>query len=183
MIVRTLALALLASIAAGNAYGAAAPRPAPAPVVVPPEQWWHLRDSNDISGKETRRAFTGSANVINLPFPYQGAQHAQLQLRSHPRFGRDAQLIIDKGQFQCSMRCAVTVRFDDATPRTFSAVGPDDHSTTTLFILPFKTFYAAVKKAKRVRIEAPFYAAGRRVFDFSMATFDPAKFEGRSVTQ
>jgi len=111
-----------------------------------------------------------SSNEVYFDFPYQGAQRATLTLRKHPKHGKDVILSIEKGQFNVGVDgCNVAVRFDSGKPRNYSAVGPADYGTTTLFLHGYDRFVAAAKKAKTVSIEAVFYQEGDRVFTFEIA--------------
>jgi hypothetical protein len=93
-----------------------------------------------------------------------------LSLRTHPRYGNDVILNIERGQFLCGYSgCSVSVRFDDKPPRRFSASEVADHSTTTLFIGNFNSFLSETKKAKTIHIEALFFSQGSRVFEFDVA--------------
>ena len=95
---------------------------------------------------------------------------ATLQLRLHPRYGKDVTIAIEKGQFLCGFRnCQVSVRFDSGKAQNFSAVEPADHSTTMLFIRGYDRFLASARKAKKVYIEALFYQQGTRVFEFDIS--------------
>lgn len=58
------------------------------------------------------------------------------------------------------------VKFDDAKPVRFTAVGPADYSSDTLFIRNTSRFVASARKAKKVQIEATFYQDGDRQFEF-----------------
>ena len=99
-----------------------------------------------------------------------GAQRAWLQLRSHPRYGKHVILSIERGQFLCGIDpCNVTVRFDQGTPQTYTALEPADHSTTVLFIRNYDRFLANLRKSRQVYLEAQFYQEGPRVFEFDVA--------------
>ncbi|KMZ13794.1 hypothetical protein BHUM_02690 [Candidatus Burkholderia humilis] len=98
-------------------------------------------------------------------------------LRKHVRFGKDAVIQIERGQFICGVSsCSVTVRFDDGPGRKFSASEPADRSSTLLFIKPFDMFYTGMSRAKRVHIEADFYQQGNQTADFDISGFDPKQF-------
>jgi hypothetical protein len=129
---------------------------------------WNYRESKDaMAGKPVRTAEVLSANQVNFDFPYQGAQRARLQLRAHPRFGNDAILYIDKGQFTCNTQdCSVQVRFDEGGTNEYSMSEPDDNSSNILFFSNYDRFLANVRRSKRVRIEAGFFQEGNRVFEF-----------------
>lgn len=50
-----------------------------------------------------------------------------------------------------------------------------DYSSTLLFIKPFDKFYAAMLKAKRVRIETNTYKEGNQTADFDVSGFDASQ--------
>ena len=123
-----------------------------------------------ISGKTGRLAWSVSTNSFQFKWPYNGSQNAALHLRHHPRWGKDVFLSFERGQFNCRLDdCRVMVRFDDGKPMAFSAVEPDDHSTTVLFISDYDRFVGALRKAKKVAIEASVYQNGNPVFEFNVA--------------
>lgn len=133
-------------------------------------RWRYEETSDDMSGKPVKNALLTSTNTFEFEFPYQGQQRAMIALRRHPRFGRDAMLQIDRGQFLCRVDgCAVRVRFDEGPPQTFSMVEPEDHSSTVLFFSNHDRFVSQLKKAKAVKIEANFFQEGGRVFLFNVA--------------
>lgn len=131
---------------------------------------WRYDESSEQMGRGTvKHAQVNSLNEVNFDFPYRGAQRGTLTLRSHPKYGKDVILSIEKGQFLCGIDdCTVAVRFDDGKTQNYPAVGPADHSTTSLFIRGHDRFVAGAKKAKRVAIEANFYQSGTRVFEFDV---------------
>jgi len=119
-----------------------------------------------------------STNTVNFDFPYSGDQRGTLTLRTHPRYGRDVIFAIQKGQFQCPsyQGCKVLVRFDDAAPVPYSAAGPEDNSTETVFIRDYSGFVGKMTKAKTVRISASIFQEGSPVFEFDVRDFDQGKY-------
>lgn len=140
--------------------------------------WIYYGEEDPMAAKASRIAQVVSTNKFELNFPYQGAQHAALTLRNHPRYGKDLMLMIEKGQFICRSYngCSVLTRFDDGTPQQFSAVGPDDMSTTVLFIKNYERFLSNMTKANRVRISASIFHHGDFVFEFDVSGFDAKAF-------
>jgi hypothetical protein len=132
---------------------------------------WEYEESAEKMGRGTiKRATVRSLNEVEFDFPYRGPQRAELQLRSHPKYGKDVILSIDKGQFLCGFRnCQVSVRFDNGKAHNFSAVEPADHRSTTLFLRGYDRFLVSARKAKKVYIEALFYQQGTRVFEFDIS--------------
>lgn len=131
---------------------------------------WAYTDSPDKMGRGSiKSAFTSSVNTISFDFPYSGPQHGTLALRTHPQYGKDVILRIERGQFLTGIDgCKVRVRFDDGKPQSFWGNGPADHSTTTIFISDYSRFVASLKRAKKVMIEAPFFQEGNQVFEFNV---------------
>lgn len=138
----------------------------PAPT---PENWSYYDRTDDMTGKLVTSATVTSTNTVNFDSPYQGAQHARLTLRKHPRYGSDVILSIEKGQFMAGVSgVQVLVRFDEGTAIKFWAMGAEDNSTTSLFLGNYAKFVAAAKKAKVVRISTPVYQEGSPVFEFNI---------------
>lgn len=131
---------------------------------------WSYEESSDQMGRgKIKTANINSVNEVNFGFPYQGAQRGWLQLRIHPKYGRDVIFGINRGQFLCRIdACNVNVRFDNGKAQSYSAGEPADHSTTVLFIRNYDRFLANARKAKTVYIEAQFYQEGTRVFEFAI---------------
>lgn len=131
---------------------------------------WNYEESQDSMGRGTiKNAFVKSLNQVEFDFPYKGPQRATLQLRIHPKYGKDVILSIDRGQFLCGIDgCSVNVRFGSGKPVAYRVSEPADHSTTHLFIGSYEQFSANTKKVGRVSIEAQFFQQGNRVFEFDV---------------
>lgn len=87
---------------------------------------WTYGESPDKMGRGTiRTATVSSINEVQFGFPYQGSQRGTLQLRIHPKYGKDAILSVSRGQFLCGLEgCSVTVRFDEGTPQSYRVSEP-----------------------------------------------------------
>jgi hypothetical protein len=150
----------------------------PAPPVAARNENWRLDTSEDqMTGKPIRSAYAISLNSLALDFPYRGLNYGQLTVRQHPKYGLDVIVSVEKGQLLCGSYdgCTVQVRFDDAPPANFSANGPADHSTTSLFLSNPKRFIAGASKAKHIRVAFSMYQSGTQVLEFST----PAGLEWR----
>lgn len=134
-----------------------------------PENWTYI-DSPDKMGRGSIKwASTSSVNTISFDFPYSRPQHGTLALRTHPQYGKNVILSIERGQFLTGIDgCKVLARFDNGKPRSFWANGPTDHSTTTIFISDYSRFVASLKRARKVMIEAPFFQEGNQVLEFNV---------------
>lgn len=145
--------------------------PAPPPTPPPPRNWRYVDDVDDMRDTAIRHACTESTNVVRLDFPYT-TQRTRLCLRQHPRWGQDVIVRLERdGQFLCYsfQACTVRVRFDDGEVASFSAVGPSDNSTDSIFIQNDERFIRALKSAEHVIIEAEFYQAGAQQMRFDTA--------------
>lgn len=161
------------------------PAEAPAPVepkVVPepePETAWiYTSDEDPMTSAKTYWATVISSNTVALDFPYGGAQHARLILRTHPRHGKDVIFAIERGQLLCPSYdgCTVLVRFDEQQAVRYSANGAADNSSEMLFLSNYGGFVEKLLKADRVRISAEIYQAGAPVFEFDVSGFDVNKY-------
>lgn len=149
----------------------------PAEPVNVPNGWSYSVDHDSMTSKNTYFASVDSINTVNFDFPYQGTQNATLQLRTHPRWGKDIILSLQKGQFLCRFDgCNVLVRFDDEKPIRFTAGEPSDHSTTYIFIKGYSSFLSKMQKAKKLRIAAEFYQNGVQTFEFDVSNFDQNRY-------
>ena len=185
-----IAFSALARSCAGNSsIEAPAPTPAkttaaPAPAAPPPapaigSQWSYHQDVDPMGKGTTYYAQVTSSNTVSFSFPYNEEQHGSLTLRTHPRYGKDVILGIERGQFLCRSYedCNVLVRFDDQNAVTYSAVGASDNSTETIFLRNYPRFLASMLKAKRVRISAEVFQEGNPVFEFDVTGFDAGKYK------
>jgi hypothetical protein len=153
---------------------------APTPKPILPGSQWSYYQSDDTMGKGViSQAYVSSSNTVNFDFPYAGAQHATLRLITNPRHGKDAMFSIEKGQILCHSYedCTVLVRFDDEKAVNYTAVGPADNSTETIFIRNYDRFVEKMLKAKRVRIAANIYQQGAPMFEFDVRGFDQNKYK------
>ena len=146
---------------------------------VPGSQWSYSQEEDAMAKGKTYHASVKSTNTVNFAFPYSGDQHGTLTLRTHPRYGKDVIFSIEKGQIQCPSYsgCKVLVRFDDAQAVNYSAAGPEDNSSETVFIRDYSGFVAKMMKAKKVRISASIYQEGSPVFEFDVSGFDESKYK------
>lgn len=134
--------------------------------------WGWENRVDDMTGKTIRVAEAASQNEINLGWPY-GVVAGRLQVRVHPRYGKDVFVAVDKGQMLChrSDDCPVLVRFDDRKPLRFSGTHPADHSSNIIFIEGFNRFIGELRKSKTARIEVNFYKQGARALIFDVSDF------------
>lgn len=189
---------LEAELAAERAKAPSAPAPPPAekvtsatkpsePVPQPnPEpsgqQWTYDVREDRMTGGATRHAYVLSTNTVSFGSPYDGAQHGRLSLRIDPKYGRDVIFSIERGQLLCRSYedCDVLVRFDEGKPERFSAIGPADNSSETVFIRNYDRFLGKLRKAKIVRLSLNVYQEGSPVFEFDVSGFNGPKYAGKN---
>jgi len=143
--------------------GQAAPEPAKI------ENWSYSERDDDMGRGKIKSATCTSTNTLSFGMPYDGPQHGELVLRRHPEFGKDVILRIERGQFLTGIDgCDIKVRFDEGKIMTLWANPPADHSTESVFISGYSKFVANLKKAKKVRIQSPFYQEGNQTLEFNV---------------
>jgi hypothetical protein len=137
--------------------------------VVAASNWSYSSKKDVMTDRETRTACTISENEVQLDAPY-GDVRAELCLRDSPQFGRDAYVaLLGDGQILCRSyeSCTVKVRFDEAAPTNWSAIGSSDNSTNIFFIEARERLERALKSADRTIIQAEFYQAGNQAMVFN----------------
>ncbi|MCI4568189.1 hypothetical protein [Lysobacter sp. CFH 32150] len=107
-----------------------------------------------------------------------GAKPVQLVFRNHPDWGRSSYLVLESGDFDCYGGCRVQVKVDDAAAKPMAASRPDTDEAIAMFIEDEKALWRLVKGAKRVAIEFPVKAGGKRTAVFEVGGLDPAKLPG-----
>lgn len=140
---------------------------------------WSYRVSEDpMTSRKSRYATIESENTVEFDFPYQGSQRGTLLLRDHPSYGRDVIFSIERGQLLCPSYsdCQIRVRFDEGSPERWSAVGPSDNSSTSIFVRNQARFVQKLRAAKVVRLQVPVYQQGEPMFEFQVGGLDYARY-------
>jgi hypothetical protein len=162
-------------VASNPAIPAATALPTPPhPSVTAPSNWRYSHGDDEMSKGRVHHAMVLSSNTVEFGFPYRGAQRGSLMLRTHPKYGKDLILRMERGQFlvRSYEDSKALVRFDDGDPISFKVVGPEDHSSTTAFFRDYPGFVERMLKAKRIRIAVPVYQQGSPVFEFDVSGFE-----------
>lgn len=134
--------------------------------------WKYSTKVDEMNDSKSKFASIVSDNVEFFDFPYGGGSSLTLAVRWTKKWGTDVYIAISSGQFLCSDYNAtnfVRVRFGEEKPIKFYTVEPSDNSSDVLFFENAKKFITHAKKAKKIRIEAPFYQEGNHVFTFTMS--------------
>lgn len=145
------------------------------------QNWVYENTIDPMSSQVTHFAWVESENFLSFDFPYAGEQQGILTLREHPKYGLDVMMTIEKGQILCqSYRdCQVTVRFDEEESMTWSAVGPEDNSSRSLFLRRPEDFLNRLKKSKKVAIQFTVYHGGNPVLIFPVSELHDLQWRGR----
>jgi hypothetical protein len=142
------------------------------------EKWYYSRDVDAMTSKVSLYASITSENTVSFDFPYEGAQHGRLMIRDHPTHGRDVIFAIREGQLLCQSYedCVIRVRFDESPAESWRAVGPADHSTTSIFLRNEERFVQRMRRARIVRVQVPVYQEGSPTFEFHVSGFNYERY-------
>lgn len=124
---------------------------------------------DEMTDAKIKFASIRSENTVELNFPY-GECALTYCVRKNSNGVNDVYLILSSGQFsggEYDGSNYVMVRFDDfpATKYTFSEAA--DGSSDVIFLNNTKDFIKRAKKATKIKIEAPLFQEGNRLFRFS----------------
>jgi len=103
------------------------------------------------------------------------AQPVRLIFRDHPEWGRSSYLVLERGDFDCYGGCKVQVKADDRTLKAMAASRPKTDEAIAMFIEDERALWRLLRDAKRVTIEFPVKAGGRRTAVFEVGGLDRAK--------
>ncbi len=132
--------------------------------------WEYTTDTDEMDDSKSRFASLISDNTVDFDSPYDGGSSLRLTVRYMKKYGTDVYITISRGQFICSEYEGtnnVRVRFDNGPAIRFITNEPSDGSPDILFLNNAKKFIKLAEKAKTIKIEAPFYQEGSRVFTFT----------------
>lgn len=132
--------------------------------------WNYESEIDEMDGSTTKRAIITSSNIVEFDPPYESGSTLSICIRKTKKYGTDIMISISNGQFVSSEYNGtnyVTVRFDNNAPIKFTTVEPSDYSNDLLFLQNPKKFIKLAKNAKTIKIEAPFFNDGWRVFRFN----------------
>lgn len=136
--------------------------------------WFYDKNIEPISGKELRYASIVSDNANDLHRPYGPNITGTLMLRKHPRHGKDVIVSLTEGQILCRSYdpCSIMIRFDSRPAIRFTAAGPSDGSSESVFIRGYDKLLAEIKKSKLMTVELPMYQDGNQIWTFNVAGLD-----------
>jgi hypothetical protein len=133
-------------------------------------EWSFSDDVNKMDDSHTYYAALISSNKLDLKFPYQGENHANLNIRNE---GDEniVSLSIDKGQIYVGGHIEIQVRFDKDKPEVYNCVGAKDFDPKYLFIEDAVNFVKRLKTSNSLIIEATIYENGTQQFEFNTKGF------------
>lgn len=139
--------------------------------------WRYRTETDPMTGAKTYYANSASSSTYNLGFPY-GHVGAALIVREHPRHGTDVIFSATTGQIPChqSSGCLVLLRFDKNPPIDIIGSGPEDGSSTDVFLSNPERLIQWIVATKTLKVEVTFFQAGSRIFHFDIAGFNGKKF-------
>lgn len=132
--------------------------------------WVYTSEKDEMTDKVSTYATLKSENIVDFDFPYNGGSYMTLSVRKSPKYGTDVYIHISKGQFisnEYNGTNKVSVRFDDDKAISFTTIESSDGSSDILFISNAKKFIARAQKAHSIKIQAPFFQEGERIFTFN----------------
>lgn len=130
--------------------------------------WDYSESTDEMDGKTDYFAQIASDNTVDFEFPYNGGSTGFLTIRN--KDGKnDVYFQVNKGQFLTSYSNTdyLRIKFDDADLEKYSFSGAADGSSDVVFPDNSAKLISKLKKAKSIKIEAPFYEAGRQIFNFN----------------
>lgn len=132
--------------------------------------WNYDSYADEMDGSTTKQALVVSSNVVEFDFPYNGGSTLCIGVCHRKKFGTNVMIMTSNGQFSANEFNGtnyVTIRFDEDAPIKFSILESSDGSSDILFLENPKKFIRLAKKAKTIKVEAPFFRDGWRVFTFN----------------
>jgi hypothetical protein len=134
-----------------------------------PSAWTYSTTKDQLTGGDIYSATLVSTNTVRFSFPYEGSQHGFIRLRRHPRFGEDAIIAVERGQFVCGTDCQVSVRFDEEFVHSWDMVRAADGRSDLLFFYAGDAFIGKLKESAVATVAATFFQEGERVFTFKVS--------------
>ncbi|TNJ35269.1 hypothetical protein [Arenimonas terrae] len=98
---------------------------------------------------------------------------ARLILRRHPEWGDSVYLVLTQKALECGPPCRLQIRFDEGQAQSYVGDPADTGTGPALFIEERERFLAAMRAAKRVRVQLPRSGHLVPVFEFEVGGFRP----------
>lgn len=132
--------------------------------------WNYHSDVDEMDGSTSKGAIIISSNIVEFESPYDGGSKLAIIIHGSENVSVVGIGIIN-GKFNFNEDDGINyvrVRFDNDTPILF-LTEPSDDSSDLLFLKLSNTkeFIELAKKAKTIKIEAPFFGEDWRAFTFN----------------
>lgn len=133
-------------------------------------RWAYSSSTDEMTGKEMFFAETESTNEFEFEFPYNGGSRMYLMIRNMN--GENEVLVrVSKGQFNLSVNGNenIRIKYGDEEPVAYGYATSTNAAPDIIFVDRAADIIKKLKTAKEVKIDAPFYQAGRVVFNFDVS--------------
>ncbi|MGV3529130.1 MAG: hypothetical protein ACO1OO_09560 [Flavisolibacter sp.] len=142
----------------------------PDPVIKKPTgNWSYDEDEDKMDGSKSYYAICRSKNEVFFDFPYNGGSKMNIIVRKMDGLN-EVLLTISHGQFSSAYSHGTgRIKYDDEKPMTYSYSEASSGSSDVIFLKPAKNIITKLKAATSVMVEAPFYDAGKRQFEFDVS--------------
>lgn len=139
----------------------------------PTANWQYSKELDLMADSNIYHAINNSENHVNLSFPYGGDTYGHLQLRKHPRYGKNIIFYIDRGQILCSAYsdCSIAIKFDKKPVITIQGNPPEDNSSEVVF-LPYSRLFSSIKNSEKMLVEVKLFHEGTKTFSFNVKQLD-----------
>ncbi len=135
------------------------------------EKWEYSEKNDEMSGQTSYFAECQSTNTIKFEFPYneKGGSSFALTVRNMDG-ANEVYLTVSKGQFMTNVMGSqyCRVKFDEGQSVNYKYNSAADGSSDILFLSNSAQFIKNLKAAKQLKIEAPFFQAGRQIIEFDV---------------
>lgn len=129
--------------------------------------WDYSEDKDKMTDKSRYFARCDATNEFHFNFPYDGGSTLSILVRKMDG-ENEVMLEIDKGQFNSADYSSVSMKFDDGKIHQYEFSEAADGSSNYIFLEGSSSIIARLKKAEKVKIEAPFFQEGRQVAEFNV---------------
>ncbi len=135
--------------------------------------WKYSQSSSEMDDTKFYFAKNKSLNELEFEFPY-GTTDFTLTIRYNDSNNKtDIMLSGESCQFLSSFGTEyVRLKFDDKEAFNVHYTEPEDISLGLIFLQSQKKIISNIKTAKELKIEAPFFQAGRQVIKFNIENFE-----------
>lgn len=137
---------------------------------------WSIHENTDeMTDKTTKLASIMSHNTVNFDFPYNGGSRLSMHIREKEN-NVDVYFTINNGQFVCNEYMGtdeIVMRFGNEDAITYKTCESATGDSNYLFIRYTKDAKQIINKckiAKEIKVKAPFFQEGSRVFTFNINT-------------